>query len=501
MEDMITILIVDDEPAGREALEGVFYSQGYQLIFAENGQEAYRKALEYTPDLVLLDVMMPNMDGFEVCRQMRANPILEEIPILIVTALDDRESRLKGIESGADDFITKPFDRIELRARVRTITRLNRYRRLLLEKARFAWVIEQASEGYLILDENDRILYANQSVRSLLGLPLGEDALLEQPFQHFVEKNFRCEPESAWQAWGDDNAYEPLPIYLIQPETPTSQPIWLELRTLRLPGSANRNRLLRVSQVNEQIDSLLGMWNFHSFLTHKLRTPVSNLTLGTEILIQHHNRLPVEEVNEILRGMQASSKRLEREIDDILTFVHTPAMTKGQQNVRLDELQRRAAEIAVDMNIADIFVTVDEKITADTCLGFSQTALETVLTELFENSKKFHPQLSPRIEITIRAKDESMMLISVRDDGVRLSPYQLVNMFTPYFQAEKYFTGEIDGMGLGLATVAALVWGANGECRLSNRADRDGIQIDILLPYSERNSVEDLVKVNARPSE
>lgn len=500
MEDLISILIVDDEPAGREALEGVFYSQGYQLIFAENGQEACNKALEYTPDLVLLDVMMPNMDGFEVCRQMRGIPILKEIPILIVTALDDRESRLKGIEAGADDFITKPFDRVELRARVRTITRLNRYRRLLLEKARFAWVVEQASEGYLILGENDRIIYANQSVRALLGLPLGDDALLDQPFQHFVEKNFRCEPESAWQTRWDENTYEPLPIYLIQPETPTSQPIWLELRTLRLPGSDNRNRLLRISQVNEQINSLLGMWNFHSFLTHKLRTPVSNLTFGTEILLQHHTRLPAEEVNEILRGMQASSKRLEREIDDILKFVNTPTMTQGQQNVRLGELQNRAAEIAMDMGIADIFVTMDEKLSADTSLIFSQPAMETVLTELFENAKKFHPQLSPHIEIIIRAKDTSMMLISVKDDGVCLSPYQLANMFTPYFQAEKYFTGEIDGMGLGLATVAALVWGANGECRLSNRTDRDGIQIDILLPYSERKDIRDLVKVNARPN-
>jgi DNA-binding response OmpR family regulator len=499
MDEQSTILIVDDEPAGREALEGVFFSQGYKLLFAENGQQAYDRALEGTPDVILLDVMMPNMDGFEVCRKMRAHPLLQEVPILIVTALDDRDSRLKGIEAGADDFITKPFDRVELRARVRTITRLNRYRRLLLEKARFAWVVEQASEGYLILDENDCILYANQSVRTLLGLPQGEDALSDQPFQQFVEKSFRCEPESAWQTWRDDNAYEPLPIYLIQPETPTSQPIWLELRTLRLPGSANRNRLLRISQVNEQINSLLGMWNFHSFLTHKLRTPVSNLTFGAEILLQHHDRLPAEEVTEILRGMQASSKRLEREIDDILKFVHTPAMTQGQQNIRLGDLPDRAAEIAVEMNVVDISVTMEETISANAHLGFSAPALETVLTELFENSKKFHPQLSPRIEISVCAKEAGMVLITVKDDGVCLSPYQLANMFTPYFQAEKYFTGEIDGMGLGLATVAALVWGANGECRLSNRTDQDGIQVDILLPYSEPKNVQEFVKVNARP--
>ena len=167
VEAQATILIVDDEEVGREALEGVLFSQGYSLVFAQNGQEALDMAREMMPDMILLDVMMPNMDGFEVCQKMRSDPILAEIPILLVTALDDRVSRIKGIEAGADDFISKPFDRIELRARVRTVTRLNRYRRLLLERARFVWVTEQAREGYVILNAKDQIRYTNPAARLL----------------------------------------------------------------------------------------------------------------------------------------------------------------------------------------------------------------------------------------------------------------------------------------------------------------------------------------------
>jgi DNA-binding response OmpR family regulator len=121
MRHSSTILIVDDESAGRDTLEALLMVQGYNLAFA--------KAAELTPDLILLDVMMPGMDGFEVCRRLRTDPLLTEVPVIMVTALDDRDSRLRGIEAGADDFVTKPFDRAELRARVRTITRLNRYRR------------------------------------------------------------------------------------------------------------------------------------------------------------------------------------------------------------------------------------------------------------------------------------------------------------------------------------------------------------------------------------
>lgn len=134
------ILIVDDETVSRHTVEILLESEGYLLVFAQSGQEALQKAVEIVPDLMLLDVMMPDMDGFQVCQQLRANPRLAELPILMVTALDDRESRLRGIEAGADDFMTKPFDRAELRARIRTITRLNRYRRLVETEEKLAYI-------------------------------------------------------------------------------------------------------------------------------------------------------------------------------------------------------------------------------------------------------------------------------------------------------------------------------------------------------------------------
>ncbi len=130
-----TILIVDDEPSGRHTLESILEGQGYQLEMASNGPEALEKATKLLPDVILLDVMMPGMDGFEVCRRIRNDASLAEIPIIMLTALDDRQSFLSGLESGADDYITKPYDRHELRARLLGITRLNRYRKLLDDRA------------------------------------------------------------------------------------------------------------------------------------------------------------------------------------------------------------------------------------------------------------------------------------------------------------------------------------------------------------------------------
>jgi diguanylate cyclase (GGDEF)-like protein len=126
-----TILIVDDQAVGRTTLKRVLTSDGYHLLTAADGLEALKILESNLVDLVLLDVMMPDMDGFETCRRIRENPLLRELPVLMITSLNDRNSKLKGLMSGADDYITKPIDGAEVRARVRTIVRLNRYRTLI----------------------------------------------------------------------------------------------------------------------------------------------------------------------------------------------------------------------------------------------------------------------------------------------------------------------------------------------------------------------------------
>ncbi len=130
------VLIVDDEYIGRETLQSVLEGEGYELEMAENGLEAIEKAKKLLPDVILLDVMMPGMTGFEVCQRIRNDPQIAEIPIIVLTALDDRESLLNALKAGADDFISKPFDRYELRARLLGITRLNRYQKLIQERAK-----------------------------------------------------------------------------------------------------------------------------------------------------------------------------------------------------------------------------------------------------------------------------------------------------------------------------------------------------------------------------
>ncbi len=132
--DQKTILIVDDEVRNITLLKAMLMSDEHHLAGALSGEEALQAIVENPPDLILLDVMMPGIDGFEVCRRLKANQHTQMIPILMVTALNRKEHRVKAMEVGADDFLSKPIDRTELQLRARSLLRIKAYHDQLLER-------------------------------------------------------------------------------------------------------------------------------------------------------------------------------------------------------------------------------------------------------------------------------------------------------------------------------------------------------------------------------
>jgi CheY-like chemotaxis protein len=118
------VLVVDDTPTNVKLLADLLAIRGYAVTTATNGEEALARVATDTPDLVLLDVMMPGLSGYDVCRRLRADAATALLPVVLVTSLDAQQERIKGIEAGADDFLNKPINQPELFARVRSLLRV-----------------------------------------------------------------------------------------------------------------------------------------------------------------------------------------------------------------------------------------------------------------------------------------------------------------------------------------------------------------------------------------
>lgn len=142
-ENTPIILMVDDHPRNLQVLGAILKKHDYSIAVARSGEQALEFVQEVTPDLILLDIMMPLMDGFEVCRRIKSNPATKDIPIIFVTALDSPQDKLTGFQQGGVDYITKPFHQDEVLARVKAHTTIRQQQKELIEKNK---LLEEANQ-------------------------------------------------------------------------------------------------------------------------------------------------------------------------------------------------------------------------------------------------------------------------------------------------------------------------------------------------------------------
>jgi putative two-component system response regulator len=168
-----TILVADDEEANRELLFEILSAEGFRVALAMDGAETLEEFKETSPDLVLLDVMMPRLSGFEVCRQLKANAETCLTPIILTTSLSAKEDRVAGIQAGADDFLTRPIDKLELLARVRSLLRIKAHTDELERAELVLFALARSIEAKDVYTQNHCDRLAEYAVRlgKQIGLP------------------------------------------------------------------------------------------------------------------------------------------------------------------------------------------------------------------------------------------------------------------------------------------------------------------------------------------
>src|SRR5580700_3208526 len=167
------ILIVDDESAARTALETLLRREGFEVRDASDGPSALAQCAKFSPDLILLDILMPGMNGFEVCRRIKATPETRLTPVVLITGLTATEDRIEGINAGADDFLSKPIDMNELLARTRSLLRLKQYTDELENAEAVVFTLAQSIEARdpYTRGHCERLAEMSARMGEILGVP------------------------------------------------------------------------------------------------------------------------------------------------------------------------------------------------------------------------------------------------------------------------------------------------------------------------------------------
>ena len=196
------ILVVDDEQLNVELFEGIL-SKEYDVVTALSGVEALVKVEKTFPDIILLDIMMPDMNGYAVCKQLKSNTKTMSIPVVMVTALKEKEDKIKALEAGADDFLSKPVDIYELGARVKSLIRVKQYYDSLMEEREnllvFRSALNSMDDCVIITNMSGDIKYANPAFEKKYGYSLAELSGMHISMIKHPESTLSLDKESLMQ--------------------------------------------------------------------------------------------------------------------------------------------------------------------------------------------------------------------------------------------------------------------------------------------------------------
>jgi len=471
------ILIVDDEPTNRMMLSRRLQKEGYHCREADCGLAALDAVANDPPDLILLDVMMPDIDGFEVCRRLRAKVATRAIPIVLVTALSDRHNRVQGLEAGADDFLTKPVDPPELTARVRSLLRLRYFQSLSAQSELLEASFRDLGVGVLVTEPNGVVVACNLRARHLLDIK--EDEAIGLAFHHHLER-FELEPPLAEVLAADATQVD---FDIVRPGKPKLIIGARLTRVLDPEGQPVYHALVLRDVTDErEVDRLRS--DFLSLTAHKIRTPMTILRGLVELCDERYREFALEIMDDVMPDLVSKMDEVTGILDSLLRHDHLQAMREQLAPARceLAEAAQHAAA-AVRQRYADKPLNLDAPTAT---VPVSAADLEMVLRELAENTVKFG---GDTVTVTVDS-NEDVFELRLTDNARGIPHEHFENVFQPCFQIDLGFTGQVPGLGIGLATVRQAVRAYQGEIDIVESTPNQGTTFRLRVPQPDGPPIE-----------
>jgi PAS domain S-box-containing protein len=504
------LLNINDNDANRYVVTRMLRVAGFQVLEGGTGAEALRLATEEGPDLVILDVKLPDLNGIEVCRQLKADPRTANIAVLHLSANYVRtENKVEGLESGADGYLTQPVDAAELLATVRSLLRMRRAE----EEARAAalqWktTFDSLGDGVCLLDREGRVMRANRAFVALLGLP--EVQVLGCPFEKLMRtacgeaelppscrEALACRGEAEvclGERWYRVAAN---PVESARGVVTGAVRILTDITPRRELEDALRQRAADLAEADRRKDEFLAM------LAHELRNPLAAIV--NALHLARASRLEEKE-SKALRVMVRQSQHMARMVDDLLDVSR---FNRGHIELKRAAVDlRQVVQHSVEarrqaLEDKGLHLEVSLPGSVSLWLDGDVTRLEQVVSNLLDNATKYtEPGGHVFVGVTVESEGKGRQaVLRVRDTGIGMSPALMARVFELFVQGEQQLDRSRGGLGIGLTLVRRLVQLHGGTVSVHSEGEGRGSELTVRLPLSAEQVVPAPLPEKASDSE
>jgi PAS domain S-box-containing protein len=515
-KDKVNVLLVDDHPENLLALEAILDSVSYNLVKANSGTEALRCLLNEDFAVILLDVQMPGMDGFETATLIRSRDRSRSTPIIFITAFTSNDKQVfKGYSLGAVDYLFKPLEpeiltskvgvfvelfqkTVEVKRQATELAAVNT--ELSKSEERFRTLCACSPLGIYLADVEGYCTYINPRCQSICDLTVAEN--LVDAWQRLVHPEDRDRVIGDWLAWlktGQEYANE---FRLVSHGTVRwinvqSSPMFSDLGkpighvgtvrdvTDRKQAEEERGRLIHEQVARQEAERANQMKDeFLAILSHELRTPL-NAILGWSKLLRSR-KFDQATIDKALETIERNAKSQSQLIEDILDVSR---ILRGKLDLNLHPIQLESTiELAIDslQPLAEAKSIVIE-LTCSPNVGEvigDRDRLQQVVWNLLSNAIKFTPE-EGKVKVRLESVGNNVQ-IQVIDSGIGISPDFLPYVFDRFRQADSTTTRSYGGLGLGLAIVRHLVELHGGTVSAENNPGK-GAKVTVSLPVADEN--------------
>lgn len=501
------ILLVDDNPINLQILYKTLQGSGYKLLIAKNGETALEIAQRVKPSLVLLDVMMPGMDGFEVCQRLKAAPETANVAVIFLSALGDSQAKVRGFAVGGVDYVAKPFQADEVLARVRTHIKIHRLERELARRnseleAENQQILNAIDEGIIGLDGEGHITYINPAAtqisgwaaadvigESLQGLQMlesergasdGAERTLPYRAYHLGE-TVRSDMELIRRRDG-----HLVPVALTCSARPEGGAVmvirdigaWLEheedLRRAREEMERQRQSMAHMERLSTSGEMAAG-------IAHEVNQPLTAVVnyarVGKRLL--ERGEMDRDKLLDILGKVDTQAVRASDVIQRLRSYVKKPDI--GRRRVDLNQLMQEAVVLAeVDSRINDVPIHLEFEgglppVLVDV-VQIQQVALNLLRNAMEAMTGSSDHQHGVVVQTSL---DDGRVCFRVVDRGHGLSEDAREQLFRPFF------TTKANGMGIGLSICQSIVQAHGGTIGCDNNVE-GGATFFCCLPPAEK---------------